>query len=67
MPCQDCGVKYPHYVMEFDHTGDKKSNISELASRKASQKQLWEEISKCDVVCANCHKVRTWIGGGGKQ
>lgn len=59
-PCTDCGETYPYYVMQFDHTGtDKLHNISEMASL-GSFKKIREEISKCEVVCANCHCIRTW-------
>ena|SRR5258708_29140216 len=59
-PCADCGVKYPYYVMDFDHLGKKKFTISK-AVRKASISLalLIEEIGKCEVVCANCHRART--------
>lgn len=56
-PCADCGVQYPHYVMDFDHRGDKKFNIG--ASRNKGLRQVLAEIAKCDVVCANCHRERT--------
>lgn len=55
--CHDCKVKFPHYVLEFDHTrGVKKVNISNTTSWKS----LNEELAKCDIVCANCHSIRTW-------
>lgn len=58
-PCADCGKIYPPYVMDFDHVrGEKKFDIS------LSERTAWEtvlaEIAKCDVVCANCHRERTW-------
>lgn len=58
-PCADCGNKYPYYVMQFDHKGDKKYT---LANRSASfgSKYFAEEMAKCDLVCANCHAVRTF-------
>ena len=58
VPCLDCGVEYPHYVMEFDHREDKVGNLG-VISYKVGMKRLLEELAKCDVVCANCHKVRT--------
>jgi hypothetical protein len=59
-PCSDCGVEYPYYVMDFDHvTGDKVMIISDLVQRGATTKLL-RELEKCEVVCANCHRVRTW-------
>lgn len=59
-PCMDCGVRYPPYVMDFDHRdpGTKKFNIA-LVNKISSVKALIEEIAKCDVVCSNCHRERT--------
>ena len=58
-PCTDCGVEYPHYVMEFDHVGDnKQNNVSRMTSMATGKMLL--EVAKCDTVCANCHKIRTW-------
>src|SRR3712207_3672000 len=59
-PCADCGIQYPYYVMDFDHReGTTKSFIlSEVA--RATRKTLASEIAKCDVVCANCHRERTY-------
>jgi hypothetical protein len=57
-PCQDCGKKYPHYVMDFDHLKDKDFCISAKLHSKGII-QIANEIKKCEVVCANCHRVRT--------
>lgn len=57
IPCKDCKKKYPYYVMDFDHKGDKKFNISQFQTE--SVKTILQEIEKCDVVCANCHRERT--------
>ena len=57
VPCADCGVKYPPYVMDFDHRGDKVQGVAGMWSR--SMEVLLAEIAKCDVVCANCHRERT--------
>jgi hypothetical protein len=61
-PCQDCGHSYPHYVMDLDHRpGEPKtSGICELAHKGGSLARLLAEIAMCDVVCANCHRERTW-------
>ncbi len=59
VPCSDCGERYPHYVMDFDHLGDKKDDVSQIANH-GSWKQLKAEITKCEVVCANCHRKRTF-------
>lgn len=63
VPCADCGVRYPWYVMDFDHVGaDKDRNISQ-AFRYWWPKRLLAEINKCDVVCVNCHRERTYGPG----
>lgn len=59
--CVDCGECYPHYVMDFDHiTDDKDRNISRLINAQASNARLLIEIAKCELVCSNCHRERTW-------
>ena len=58
-PCMDCKVWYPYYVMDFDHVrGRKHKNVSELID-SLSKKKIDEEIAKCEVVCSNCHRIRT--------
>jgi hypothetical protein len=57
-PCRDCGEHFPYYVMDFDHLEDKKHEINSLAAI-GRVGMLKEEIKKCEVVCANCHRMRT--------
>lgn len=60
-PCVDCGETDP-VVLEFDHVRGKKSkNISALLNVNASLSSIKDEISKCDVRCANCHRRKTAI------
>jgi hypothetical protein len=61
-PCMDCGFQYPHYVMDFDHRPgvEKKFQMGSL-SKVPSMEALKEEIAKCDIVCANCHRHRTFM------
>ncbi len=58
-PCNTCGETDP-VVLEFDHRlpKDKFKNISSMVG-KVSEKRLLDEIAKCDVLCANCHRRRT--------
>ncbi len=58
-PCADCGLRFPPYVMDFDHVRGKKVENIALLKTYASSSALVAEIAKCDVVCANCHRVRT--------
>ncbi len=58
-PCVDCGFSDVR-ALEFDHKDPslKKLEVSIMVSRY-SLKALKEEISKCDVRCANCHRIKT--------
>lgn len=60
VPCTDCGVRYPYYVMQFDHLDPsiKEFDIAHgVRSKTLSAIKL--EVLKCQVVCANCHMIRT--------
>ena len=56
-PCVDCGETDP-LVLEFDHLHSKLFNISQ-ALRDRNWQSILDEIAKCEVVCANCHRRRT--------
>lgn len=62
IPCMDCGKPYPWFVMDFDHRdpSQKVMAVSSMVRRKFSLEKVKSEISKCDVVCANCHRLRTF-------
>ena len=60
VPCRDCGKTYPPYVMDFDHLADKTCNLSDNRVLFWSIAKIDEEANKCEVVCANCHRQRTW-------
>ncbi len=55
--CVDCGNK-DQRVLEFDHLRDKTRNVSWFMDR--NWELLFEELEKCELVCANCHVVRTY-------
>lgn len=57
-PCADCG-EADVAVLEFDHVGPKRGNISWLALDGLSVRALRAEIEVCEVVCVNCHRRRT--------
>lgn len=60
-PCTDCKVKYPRYVMQFDHvSSDKIASLSVMAWIPSSEEKLRLEMAKCEIVCANCHATRTY-------
>ena len=56
--CTDCYVKYPYWVNQYDHVrGTKVRHISR--SHFFGRLKMLEEMTKCDIVCANCHAERT--------
>lgn len=65
-PCADCGKRYPTCAMDLDHVrGEKKFKVSEAVQLAygSTLDQLRAEIAKCQVVCANCHRIRTAARG----
>lgn len=62
--CQDCkrNVDLDNLsAFHFDHLKDKKYNISYMCSNKFSLWNIWQEIKKCQLLCVNCHKIKTNI------
>ena len=62
-PCVDCGETDP-VILEFDHLKTKDFNISDAARKGVSIKKLNDEIAKCEVRCANCHRRKTYERSG---
>lgn len=58
-PCADCEIEYPFYVMDLDHVRGKKL-VAVGHIGPCSIEKLLAEIAKCDVVCSNCHRERTF-------
>lgn len=60
-PCLDCGQTFHQCQMDFDHVeGTKDGAVGWMANRPVSVKRLLAEIAKCEAVCSNCHRLRTW-------
>ena len=57
-PCQDCGGRFHTAAMEFDHIDPKSKHFHIAGMAGFSRERLLLEASKCDLVCANCHRVR---------
>lgn len=60
--CADCGLDYPYWIMEFDHCkGDAKVGTIANMVNDYTLEDIKKEVEKCEVVCANCHRHRTWL------
>ena len=60
MPCADCGEMFPVWVMHWDHLPgyEKLGCISEMVGSRSRAITI-AELKKCELVCANCHVIRT--------
>jgi hypothetical protein len=58
-PCADCGQVFHSAAMQWDHPPgvEKVADVAELY--RGSRARVLKEIAKCELVCANCHAVRT--------
>lgn len=62
--CTDCKTTN-WIVLEFDHVNDdKEDSVSRLLAGGYYWKRIMREIAKCEVVCANCHRIRTYTRAG---
>lgn len=60
-PCADCGGTFPPECMDFDHVDPStKSFCVGKGPASYGRERVLAEIEKCELVCANCHRVRTW-------
>lgn len=63
VPCADCGERYHPCVMDFDHLPgfEKSEDVGRLGNAGVTIERLKDEIAKCEIVCANCHRYRTFV------
>jgi hypothetical protein len=61
VPCADCGGRFPPCAMDFDHRDPmtKTTGVTRMVGR-AGETRILAEVAKCDIVCANCHRLRTY-------
>lgn len=65
-PCADCQQVFHPVCMDFDHVrGTKVLNVSAAVLKGWGWDRLEAEIAKCDLVCSNCHRLRTHLRRGG--
>lgn len=60
--CADCGREFHTAAMQWDHLpGSKKEADLAMLARRGSRQRVLDEIAKCELVCANCHAIRTYL------
>lgn len=57
--CEDCEEERPP-CLQFHHRNpeEKEHIVSEMVTGDYTLKKVKEEISKCELICANCHKIK---------
>lgn len=61
IPCKDCNTCFPVVCMDWDHKDPKTKlfSLSNAVARKMARELILAEIAKCELVCSNCHRIRT--------
>jgi len=64
LSCKRCGNDVIR-VLDFHHTdkSSKEASIASMAKQGWSQERILQEIVKCEVLCANCHRILHWEDG----
>lgn len=58
--CMDCRLPWPYYVLQFDHRpGEIKLFELSGSARNRGMTAILAEMKKCDLICSNCHAIRT--------
>jgi hypothetical protein len=60
VPCLDCGRRFPPCVMQFDHREHATKKFMVSQNRSGAHSTILAEVAKCDIVCTNCHRDRTY-------
>jgi hypothetical protein len=56
--CHDCNESYPNCVFQFHHLDPAGKDVNPSYAISSSPAKMWEELSKCIMLCANCHLIR---------
>ena len=59
--CTDCKISYPPHILDFDHLGDKEFQLSGTVANGRTLETIKSEMAKCEIVCSNCHRHRTYM------
>lgn len=58
LSCSDCGFSHPA-ALDFHHLdpSDKEDRLSVLVAEGCSKETIMAEVTKCKVLCSNCHRI----------
>tara|TARA_Y100000034_G_C6686333_1_gene301968 strand:- start:80 stop:679 length:600 start_codon:yes stop_codon:yes gene_type:complete len=61
LTCSKCEQGH-HSFIEFHHTdpANKTNSVSKMVRQVRPEERILEEIAKCEILCANCHKKHHW-------
>jgi len=62
--CRDCGLPCDEFTVvcfAFDHLDPTIKSFSLSRAHQKTYEQIDQEIAKCELVCHNCHALRTWL------
>ena len=59
-PCADCGDIFPAVCMDFDHRDPTTKSFTISQGLSNLPTTIMTEMAKCDIVCSNCHRIRTF-------
>jgi len=62
LACVDCGEAHPA-TLDFHHTNpaEKERSLGDIGKYGWSVQKVQDEIAKCVILCANCHRKRHWV------
>lgn len=56
--CHDCDKSFPYPAYDFHHLDPTKKDMDWNKMRLTSESKINEELSKCVLLCAVCHRLR---------
>lgn len=56
--CFDCQIQYPSYIYDFHHLDGNTKEFNPGEGFNKTEEQLYNELDKCVMLCANCHRTR---------
>lgn len=59
-PCSHCGGIFPQVCMDYDHVDPSTKRMCVAQMMGYSWKDIQKEIDKCELICSNCHRIKTY-------